>query len=43
LLGKGIINLRPLISDIFPISEWKTAFEKFESGEGLKILLDPKQ
>jgi L-iditol 2-dehydrogenase len=43
LLGKGIINIKPLISDVFPISEWKTAFEKFESGEGLKILLDPKQ
>ncbi len=43
LLEKGIIDLKPLISDIFPISEWKAAFEKFESGEGLKILLDPKQ
>ena len=43
LLGKGIIDLKPLISDIFPISDWKTAFEKFESGEGLKIILDPKQ
>ncbi len=43
LLGKGIIDLKPLISDIFPLSDWKTAFEKFESGEGLKILLDPKQ
>ena len=43
LMGQGKINLKAVISDKFPLSQWKDAFDKFEAREGLKILLDPKK
>jgi len=43
LMAQGKINLKAVISDKFPLTEWKTAFDKFEAKEGLKILLDPKK
>jgi L-iditol 2-dehydrogenase len=42
LMAQGKINLKAVISDTFPLSQWKAAFDKFESKKGLKILLDPK-
>ena len=35
------VQLRPLVSDIFPITEWKRAFTIFEKREGLKLVLTP--
>ena len=42
LAEQGKVNLRPLISHIFPLSNWKTGFEIAESKQGLKILLIPE-
>jgi L-iditol 2-dehydrogenase len=42
LMAEGKVRLKPLISDIMPLTEWKIAFEKFEAREGVKIVLDPK-
>jgi len=41
LMEQGKLNLKEIISGKYPLTEWKTAFEKFEAKEGLKILLDP--
>ena len=30
-----------MISDVFPLTEWKKAFERFEAKKGLKIILGP--
>jgi L-iditol 2-dehydrogenase len=43
LMALGKVNLNAVISDKFPLTEWKAAFDKFEARAGLKILLDPKK
>jgi len=42
IMEQGKVNLNAIISDKFPLTQWKAAFEKFEARKGLKILLDPK-
>jgi L-iditol 2-dehydrogenase len=42
LMDQRQIELRPLISGIFPLSEWEHAFELAEKKQGLKILLVPE-
>lgn len=41
LLQQDKIKLKPLISDVLPITDWKTAFDRLERKEGMKILLKP--
>jgi L-iditol 2-dehydrogenase len=41
LLEQGMVKTEPLVTDIYPISQWKEAFAKFESKEGGKIILKP--
>jgi L-iditol 2-dehydrogenase len=41
LLESGQVVTKPLISDVFPLSEWERAFQRFESRQGLKVLLTP--
>jgi L-iditol 2-dehydrogenase len=41
LLEMDAIRLRPLISDVLPLSAWEDGFRKLEKREGLKILLEP--
>ena len=41
LLRQKKIDLAPLVSDVLPITEWQTAFDRFKSKEGMKILLEP--
>jgi L-iditol 2-dehydrogenase len=41
LMADGSVNLKPLISGIFPITEWRTAFDIVEQRSGLKTLLRP--
>jgi Threonine dehydrogenase and related Zn-dependent dehydrogenases len=41
LLENDNINVKSLISDIFPIEEFKAAYEKHRSGDGFKILIKP--
>jgi len=41
LLEQGKIQIRPLVTDILPITNWKKGFEKFEKKKGIKIILLP--
>ncbi len=39
LLGSGQLNVKPLIGGVWPISQWKEAFEKMHHGEVVKSVL----
>lgn len=41
LLEQGRVNIAPLASHQFPLTEWQKAFEMFENKEGLKLILIP--
>lgn len=41
LLRQKKIDLAPLVSDVLPITEWQTAFDRFERKQDMKILLSP--
>ena len=41
LFSQKKINIRPVVTDIFKINDWKKAFDKAEAQEGLKILIEP--
>lgn len=43
LVAAGKIKLEALISGEYPMSEWKSAFEAFESKKGLKIIMVPEE
>ena len=40
-MEEGRVQLKPLVSHVLNISEWKKAFEMFENNKGLKIVLTP--
>jgi alcohol dehydrogenase/L-iditol 2-dehydrogenase len=40
-MASGQLNVEPIIGGIWPISEWKTAFEKMHHGEIVKSVLKP--
>jgi len=42
LLAASQVQLEPLISHVFPIAEWRRAFDLFDQRSGLKILLLPE-
>jgi L-iditol 2-dehydrogenase len=41
LATQAKVQLRPLVSDIFPLAEWQKAFTMFEKKQGLKLILTP--
>jgi len=41
LLEEGLVQTRPLVSDVMPLSSWREAFERFERKEAMKIVLQP--
>ncbi|MBE6829859.1 MAG: hypothetical protein E7519_06585 [Ruminococcaceae bacterium] len=41
LLADGQVNLEPLADTKLPLTEWETAFERFEKKEGCKFFLLP--
>ena len=41
LMAQEKVQLRPLVSDVLPITEWKHAFTMFEEKKGLKLVLTP--
>ena len=43
LMRKRTIDLRAMVTDILPMSQWSEAFARAESQRGLKILLDPSR
>jgi alcohol dehydrogenase/L-iditol 2-dehydrogenase len=42
LLESGSLDLKPVLGGVFPIKDWKTAFEKMQSGEILKSVIRPE-
>ena len=42
LMEHGMVSTKALITHEMPISEWKEAFDLFESREGLKLILHPE-
>jgi L-iditol 2-dehydrogenase len=42
LLAQGKVNLRPLVSDILSISDWKKGFKIHEEKKGMKVVLTPE-
>lgn len=41
LLETGAVRTDALITDTFPVTEWRAAFERFDSKQGVKLLLTP--
>jgi L-iditol 2-dehydrogenase len=41
LMAQEKVNLRAFLTNTFPLSSWKKAFETFESKQGLKVILIP--
>jgi L-iditol 2-dehydrogenase len=41
LLASGQVITEPLITDVFPLTEWQKAFTMFRSKEGVKIAMTP--
>jgi L-iditol 2-dehydrogenase len=42
LAAQNHVQLRPLVSHVFPLAQWERAFELAEQRQGLKILLIPE-
>lgn len=41
LLGQGTLDVKPIIGGIWPITDWKEAFEKMHTGAVVKSVLKP--
>jgi threonine dehydrogenase-like Zn-dependent dehydrogenase len=42
LLESGKVQTAPLVSDVLPIRQWESAFERFGSKQGIKFVLTPE-
>lgn len=43
LLAAGKVNLEPLVTHEFGLSDWQKAFDVFEKKEGLKVVMYPEE
>ena len=43
LLRDELVALDPLVTDVVPLSEWERAFQATRRGDGVKIVLDPRE
>jgi alcohol dehydrogenase/L-iditol 2-dehydrogenase len=43
LLGSGALDVAPLVGGVFPLQDWKAAFEKMEHGEIVKAVLTTRK
>lgn len=41
LMDAGTLDVRPIIGGVWPLTEWRTAFEKMHHGEVVKSVLKP--
>jgi hypothetical protein len=41
MLSAGQVKTEPLVSGIYPVTEWREAFTVFETRAGLKTVLEP--
>jgi L-iditol 2-dehydrogenase len=42
LLGRGLVDLDPLITEAAPLGEWERVFASVRAGEGMKYVLVPE-
>jgi L-iditol 2-dehydrogenase len=42
MVGDGRVKLKPLITQVFPLRDWREAFDRLNRKQGLKLLLDPQ-
>ena len=42
MMAAGTVDLRALVSGVYPLDQWETAFALAEAGAGVKFLLDPR-
>jgi L-iditol 2-dehydrogenase len=42
LLERDLVQLDPLVTEVVPLREWERAFASTRSGEGVKVVLDPR-
>lgn len=42
LMNSGQLDVRPIVGGVWPVTEWRTAFEKMHSGEIVKSVLQPE-
>jgi len=40
-LAEGVVRTEPLISGVYPLTEWRAAFDAFEGRAGVKTVLQP--
>lgn len=43
LAAQGLIQAKPLITDILPLSEWETGFRRFAEKKALKVIFEPQR
>ncbi len=43
LFAQGKVQTEPVVSDILPLAEWEAGFNKINTRQGLKILLQPEE
>jgi alcohol dehydrogenase/L-iditol 2-dehydrogenase len=43
LLASGALDVAPLVGGVFPLQQWKTAFERMEKGEIVKAVLTTRR
>ena len=41
LLRLGLVDLKPLATDLFPLEDWEKAFQMFREKKGLKLIFQP--
>ena len=41
LLANGMLNVKPIIGGVWPITEWQEAFERMQKGDFVKTVLKP--
>ncbi len=43
LAAQGVIQTEPLITDVLPLSEWETGFNRFAERQAIKVLFEPQR
>jgi L-iditol 2-dehydrogenase len=41
LMEEGLVQTRPLVTGVMPLSAWREAFDRFESKQAIKVVLQP--
>jgi len=42
LIASGVLDVRPITGGVWPIAEWREAFEQMHSGQIVKAVLKPE-